>query len=745
MVGSNSRWDPQARMYEMSAIVLAQKIYAIVDAFRNIVERCYGNTGPTILPPSLMEICLGIIGGDIEMSVQELLAEKPDEDDDESGSDERSRGDSDDDEEDETAVIDGCYEQIPEHLRRWALVPHALQIILMHVPIVIPTLLELCLDVVLESGPRHDSLIIMRHLIRYAITPRGGYAPITAPQHANYLVSLLRKPNTPSKPLTQSWAEPDFVEEVTNCVHRLDSKSQADFWRSRAVHGLFLVLSDPKAQLHLILNLAKLDRLTGPLRALLCSWAEAIFSMRMAAPSRGRESDPNTEVTSTNPHIDIHLLCTLVSGLAPLTNHDFKERTIEALVICIGTVALATTIQTGRTPQSSESKAERELVEIMRKISSTPFFTPACFNVLLNSRSEEHLTQQDQDGDQSIADAQVQEPRLNIPNIVAYATALQATNLPEIAFALLAITVHVYESTLLPFDEDLGRGVDVTKEGLRQRLAEAKAQCGYGQSDWEWDDMEELWVRAKQRPLHFEGHVKRALGVLGKRRIQEKEDEALSSRPVSRQRITPSAFNLLHRLETPQRPTIAVPDRRPGYHSNHIISSSPDVLVFAPLNSPPHRGAKSRMRTGRYRRSPSPLLSEFGTAPDLNPEHEASLVIRDGWEGDGAMTQTGGATQSRSAQQKPRIPEASLSERQIWSLSPTATPRPGSENDGEGEESSSNKNQPATSSGDCMKAVVKKPLLYIKPVVLHQTLGRKMRLERALSKISSSSHLETSL
>lgn len=142
--------------------------------------------------PSLVEVCLGINGGDIKASVQELLTDTHDNDkesDEEDGSDDGS----DSDEDDEASVINGCYEQIPEHLRRfvlcscncktvgpaeiaalrWALVPHAIQIIFIHVPIVIPTLLELCLDVTLESAsPRDVSTFTSRNTC-IAINPNN--------------------------------------------------------------------------------------------------------------------------------------------------------------------------------------------------------------------------------------------------------------------------------------------------------------------------------------------------------------------------------------------------------------------------------------------------------------------------------------------------------------------------------------------------------------------------------------------
>lgn len=120
MSGSNAQWGPSAHIHRVPVIALSQHIYAVIEAFRNIVFRAYGDdrmkdTNDGIL--SLMEISIAIIGGDIEASVRELLdtlKNNQDNDDDDGSHTE----DSDEDEEDETYIIDGCYEQIPEHLRR---------------------------------------------------------------------------------------------------------------------------------------------------------------------------------------------------------------------------------------------------------------------------------------------------------------------------------------------------------------------------------------------------------------------------------------------------------------------------------------------------------------------------------------------------------------------------------------------------------------------------------------------------
>lgn len=112
-----SEWDPASHELDtgLSIVDFARKAHAISDAFRNVVTRAYGDelSQRTDNIPPLMEIATAIIGDDIEASVMERLRENRPLNSDDSSFEVES-----DDEDDETYVIDECYEQIPEHLRR---------------------------------------------------------------------------------------------------------------------------------------------------------------------------------------------------------------------------------------------------------------------------------------------------------------------------------------------------------------------------------------------------------------------------------------------------------------------------------------------------------------------------------------------------------------------------------------------------------------------------------------------------
>jgi hypothetical protein len=110
-------WDPASTIHNVSLDDFSRMVYAIAEAFRNVVARAYGDEllhrGECI--PTLAEICTSMIGADIEASVMELLRADARSDDTSSDGTEE---DIEEDEDDETDIIDGCYEQIPEHLRR---------------------------------------------------------------------------------------------------------------------------------------------------------------------------------------------------------------------------------------------------------------------------------------------------------------------------------------------------------------------------------------------------------------------------------------------------------------------------------------------------------------------------------------------------------------------------------------------------------------------------------------------------
>ncbi|KAG8880740.1 hypothetical protein FRB98_004757 [Tulasnella sp. 332] len=771
MTGSNARWDPQAQMHGMSVILLAQKIYAIVDAFRNIVERCYGNAiQRTGAVPSLMEVCLGIIGGDIEASVHELLADK-DDSHEESDDDEEFDQESDDD--DETSVIDGCYEQIPEHLRRWALVPHAIQIIFIHVPIFIPTLLELCLDVALESASQRDTLTILRHLLHHATTRQGSFVPITSPQHTNYLVSLLRKPNAPSKPLTQSWAEHMFVDEVTTCVQQLDSKSRLDFWRSRAVHGLFLVLSDIGAQLHLVSNLAGLPRLTGPTRARLCSWAEAILSTY--TQGIGNHAAQPSVISNV---FNIDHLGSLVSELSQHVKRRVSDDEdsddededdagqITSLVTSLSTIALTLAHQSNHTVDLQLNReSEWKIREIMHTIS--PSATPAYFDALIRAvffspqtLSQDQVQLEQEDNTSTISDPLIE-------RILTYADALHKTGLSTLEFALLTAVQRDHHARMT-FDDMTpstftSEGVLEKDAGelLRWRLTAVRARCG-GREDWIWDRKEQGWVTSVQPNavnVRAESIPRSKAGGLGKRchdagNVLNEVQESFS-RPTSRRRVAASDSSVLRVegsscLYTPpqlQRSTFTISGAvsqpsSPDLARKHC-PSSPDILS---LDSPRQRSSIGRTRMAEAHwelLSPLPLPPEGENAQQIHLKPKVDLEFADILDDHGGKSSQEGGTNSGLCKYLP-IPGVDL--RVDPARRPSPIPVRSHARLGPDVPSSSGPTEPAKAGSGLHSSATHiqeaRSLLRIEPVAVRPVYGRKARLERALSRVSSSSQLE---
>lgn len=114
----NPVWDASSQIHNIALPDLSKMVYAVSDALRNVIGRSYGDellqrSIGSVRP--LMEMCAAIIGDDIEASVMELLG---DSEGSSSYSGDDSEDESEDSDDDETYVVDGCYEQIPEHLRR---------------------------------------------------------------------------------------------------------------------------------------------------------------------------------------------------------------------------------------------------------------------------------------------------------------------------------------------------------------------------------------------------------------------------------------------------------------------------------------------------------------------------------------------------------------------------------------------------------------------------------------------------
>jgi hypothetical protein len=88
---------------------ISRKVTAVCDAFRAVVKVAYPNKfQSSSIVPSLSHMCAAVLGANIEPSVVALVS--------------KDDGASDDELEEEgpeeNEIVDQCYEDIPEHLRR---------------------------------------------------------------------------------------------------------------------------------------------------------------------------------------------------------------------------------------------------------------------------------------------------------------------------------------------------------------------------------------------------------------------------------------------------------------------------------------------------------------------------------------------------------------------------------------------------------------------------------------------------
>ncbi|KAL4080199.1 hypothetical protein V8B97DRAFT_1864576 [Scleroderma yunnanense] len=155
---------------------LKRRIRAVSDAFRNVVYGTFG-TPCTERIPSLAGLCSSVIGNNIPVTDVDL-----------SGTD--SEADL-LDEDDITTFADEIYESIPSHHRRFAVVSHALSLILNtcgYCHALVNVLLDVCLSFYLA----YDSQRLLSIVLFQAFIPKDSAClpPIAHPAHATYLVDL---------------------------------------------------------------------------------------------------------------------------------------------------------------------------------------------------------------------------------------------------------------------------------------------------------------------------------------------------------------------------------------------------------------------------------------------------------------------------------------------------------------------------------------------------------------------------
>ncbi|GBE81344.1 hypothetical protein SCP_0310710 [Sparassis crispa] len=167
----------------VESLQLSKKIYEVRDAFRNIVQLAFRQTstrGPSNVTPirSLAAICASVIGEHIEDEIEAQQDEYPNVDvcDYVAGE-----------------VMEKVYDCVPAHHRSYAVVSHALSLILetcQHRPTLLTALLDVCLffDLYQECG------ILLQALFTAALQPTSSSSPtcpLSHSAHSNYLTALL--------------------------------------------------------------------------------------------------------------------------------------------------------------------------------------------------------------------------------------------------------------------------------------------------------------------------------------------------------------------------------------------------------------------------------------------------------------------------------------------------------------------------------------------------------------------------
>ncbi|KAG9018981.1 hypothetical protein FRB90_007561 [Tulasnella sp. 427] len=529
-----SEWDPASHELDsgLPIIDFARKAHAISDAFRNVVTRAYADELSHRIDtiPPLMQIATSIIGDDIEASVMELLrANKP------LNSDDSTFEVDEDDEEDETYIIDGCYEQIPDHLRRWALVPHAVKMILIRAPNS-PTILETCLDIALEHGSTRDALSLLRRLLSIAFTRRpSDDIPIKSSQHRNYLVHLLRKPNNPSKPINSAWSDIELTEEVISALSRADLEDQEELWSAVAVRELFAAVSE-EARLCLATAFSAFCADCGRQRSRtqLRTWVEQILCTRLA-----QGFNDGTYLEEVDIGVYLRDICTSMATLVDQSPRSSVAEFFRDVFICLAVRALSVSH-----PVDTENAKSREnIVHLLFPFNPTT--SPASFNSLITA----------------ISDSFPPELRVTcaVELIANHAQTLEEGGLHRMEGALLAAGVNALENDVDPTKYQDEADVCALRR-LRARLVEAEARCVGGGHDgsetrWRYDE-DHGWVTATPAVVakvsgrgslnSFASSIKRKRPL----RIEddeEDEDEDTSQGPAKRLQLQSTPY--LERLD----------------------------------------------------------------------------------------------------------------------------------------------------------------------------------------------------
>ncbi|KAF8309666.1 hypothetical protein DL93DRAFT_1707600 [Clavulina sp. PMI_390] len=170
---------------------LGDKVAAVVTAFEGVVK----NIHPTLPPPtsqhSLRSMCGAVVGQQIEPLGENDLSD--DESDDSEEGDENEE-DEDEDEEESEMAVDQWYEAIPDHLRRFVVIGHAVDMIEKILPMSLPRLWEDLLDCCAKNASSIEVQMVLSKLLACALSSAPKPMPTTEKKFPpSYLLKLSQR------------------------------------------------------------------------------------------------------------------------------------------------------------------------------------------------------------------------------------------------------------------------------------------------------------------------------------------------------------------------------------------------------------------------------------------------------------------------------------------------------------------------------------------------------------------------
>lgn len=329
-MGSRIHFDK----HHIESLEMSRKLYAVRDCFQEIVSKTgrknIATTGTRRSVMSLAAICSVLVGENMPSEVDV----------------------NSDDVEDENLVND-IYEAVPLQYRRFALLAHAINLVL-NTTIHHPTLLSILLDVTLAHGLLYESSILLRALLFVALSPMSTSArpPICHPAHSVFLLELRSRWNG------GGFQDQAFCGVLVEVLHAVQSH---EAWGCKAVHKFakniwgsdfisFMELAGGCASMASMLdNLdqRKIRRIklqdnsyvTMRLWTRIHQWLDIACDHCITAEDSRVWSIENSDAVYV--FLELSLFSDLHRDMCPVDNGDILREDLQGAVVCLATLLLS--------------------------------------------------------------------------------------------------------------------------------------------------------------------------------------------------------------------------------------------------------------------------------------------------------------------------------------------------------------------------------------------------------------------